>query len=144
MATSMLWRKCGYEPEHIETAVCSVSDKGPSLRLKLLWYFNQTRWTFAVCKTHHKSFPKICVIPTLSWINNACRRMVDRNITDSVKELFLCFQKLVRGGLHTFYFLGGFPVRESNLRPWSEAPNRQQYMTDALTNWAKSPTLKEL
>ncbi len=60
-----------------------------------------------------------------------------------IKELFLCFQKLVSGELHSF-ILGGFPVRESNPGPWSEAPNRQQYMTDALTNWANSPTLKEL
>ncbi len=28
--------------------------------------------------------------------------------------------------------------------PWCLLPNRQQYMTDALTNWAKSPTLKQL
>ncbi len=50
------------------------------------------------------------------------------------KELFLCFQKLVSGELHTFSFLGGFPFRELNPGPWSEAHNHQQYMTDALTN----------
>ncbi len=60
-----------------------------------------------------------------------------------IKELYLCFQKLVSGELHTF-IVGGFPLRESNPGPWSQAPIRQQYMTDALTDWAKSPTLKEL
>ncbi len=45
---------------------------------------------------------------------------------------------------YTLFILGGFPVRESNPGHWSQAPNRQQYMTDALTNWAKSPTLKRV
>ncbi len=43
---------------------------GPSLRLKLLWCFNQNQWTFAVCITHHKSFPKICVILTFDRNSN--------------------------------------------------------------------------
>ena len=57
------------------------------------------------------------------------------------KELCLCFQKLVSGKLHTFYYRR-FP--SLGIEPWSQAPNRQQYMTEALTNLAKSPTLKEL
>ncbi len=28
----------------------------------------------------------------------------------------------------TLFILGGFPVRESNPGPWSQAPNRQQYI----------------
>ncbi len=38
----------------------------------------------------------------------------------------------------TLFIVGGFPLRESNPGPWTQAPNRQQYMTDALTDWAKS------
>ncbi len=44
----------------------------------------------------------------------------------------------------TFYILGGFPLRELKPEPWSHAPNRQQYMTSALTNWAKSPTMNNV
>ncbi len=60
---------------------------------------------------------------TINWCEDV--------INCGIKELFLCFQKLVSGKLHTFYF-------------GSEASYHQQYMTDALTNWAKSPTLNEL
>ncbi len=53
-----------------QAPACSLSDKGLSLRLKLLWCFNQNQWTFAVRMTHHKSFPKICVIPAADSNND--------------------------------------------------------------------------
>ncbi len=56
---------------------------------------------------------------------NRCEVVAVKDFIDvincGIKELFLCFQKLVSGKLHTFYF-------------GSEASNHQQYMTDALTN----------
>ncbi len=42
----------------------SVSDKDPSLRLKLLWCLTQTLPILIAHITYHKSFSKICVIPT--------------------------------------------------------------------------------
>ncbi len=51
--------------------------------------------------------------------------------------------RLGRNHLWRQQSMGGFPVWESNLDPWNQAPNRQQYMTDAIANWAKSPTLKK-
>ncbi len=59
-----------------------------------------------------------------------------------IKELFLCFQKLVSGELHTLYF-GRFPLRESNPGPWSKAPNRQQYMTNNFTKLGMALVIKD-
>ena len=50
-----------------------------------------------------------------------------------IKELIVCFQNLVSGKLHTFYS-GRFPSLGIKPGPWSQTPNYQQYMTNALPN----------
>ncbi len=59
------------------------------------------------------------------------------------KELNLCFQKLVRGELHTLYS-GGFPNRGLNPGPWSQAPMcRQQYMGERSNQLSHADNLKK-